>query len=365
MHKKILVLSIAFISSIVLLTGCLFEGEQSLEEMDTPPESVETVNNLDNVGEDVVEGEGSVEGEEDSDSSEPKEVKRELYLLDKNGMVVPQTLTIPTDESKAVAKQTLEYLVKDGPVTNMLPNGFQAVLPVGTEVNSMNLEEDGTLIVDLSEEFTNYTEKEELQILQAMTFTLTQFDTVERVKLRIEGQEQDVMPVNGTPISNGLSRANGINLHVGDVTDLTNSTATTLYYPAQHDGQYYFVPVTVPIESEEADMYESVVKNIINGPGYEMAGLLNVFQEGVELTAEPVYKDGVLSLTFNDAIFNSIENQTISNEVLSSLVLSLTEQPGVEAVQVTVDGTDQVFNENGETFSKPVSRDDVINASGI
>src|SRR5690606_31953708 len=90
-------------------------------------------------------------------------VVRELYLLDASGMVVPQTLELPRTES--AAKQAAEYLVIDGPVTELLPNGFQAVLPAGTEILGVNLEEDGTLIVDVSEDFKNYEAEDELKIL--------------------------------------------------------------------------------------------------------------------------------------------------------------------------------------------------------
>src|SRR5690625_1962986 len=111
-------------------------------------------------------------------------------------MVVPQTLSIPKDESKAVAKQVLTYLIKDGPVTNYLPSGFQAVIPANTEINGINLKEDGTLIVDVTEDFANYDPEDELNIIEAITYSLTQFESVKRIKLRINGEELTEMPVN-------------------------------------------------------------------------------------------------------------------------------------------------------------------------
>src|SRR5699024_11176395 len=93
------------------------------------------------------------------------------------------------------------------------PNGFQAVLPAETEIIGVNLDDEGTLTVDVSEEFTGYDASEELQILQAMTHTLIQFDSVERIKLWINGEVQTEMPVGGTPISEGYSKSNGINIY--------------------------------------------------------------------------------------------------------------------------------------------------------
>ena len=110
-------------------------------------------------------------------------MKTELYLIDKNGLVVPQTLELPKTES--VAKQALEYLVKNGPVTEMLPNGFQAVLPADTKI-SVNVK-DKVATVDFSNEFKNYQAEDELKILQSITWTLTQFDSIEKVKLQMNG----------------------------------------------------------------------------------------------------------------------------------------------------------------------------------
>lgn len=350
MQKRLKWMIPGILSVSMILNGCMFEGEQSLEEMDPPPEDVEMIDDLENT-EDQTDEQGDRTSEPVSNTTE-----RTLYLIDQNGFVVPQILQLPAAESKEVARQSLEYLVIGGPVSNLLPNGFQAVLPAGTEVNGLNLQEDGTLIVDVSEEFTNYRPEDELKILQAMTFTLTQFDSIERIKLRINGKDQEVMPVNGTPISEGFSRDHGINVFAGDVYDLLDSKAVTLYYPAQHDNEYYYVPVTIPIQTKENDMYEAVVQALMDGPSAELP-LLNVFRENVQLTEDPEFTDGILTLTFNESIFSQPENQVISDEVMTSLVLSLTELPGIEAVQVQVEGHEQVFQESGEELSEPVTRE--------
>ena len=65
-------------------------------------------------------------------------MKTELYLIDKSGYVVPQTLELP--KSEAVAKQALDYLVDNGPVTDKLPNGFRAVIPADTQI-SVNIKD--------------------------------------------------------------------------------------------------------------------------------------------------------------------------------------------------------------------------------
>src|SRR5690625_3528663 len=191
MQRKGLSILLFLIIISLLLGGCL-KGEQTLEEMEVP-EDVTIVDE----DKETDEEEPSETPIEDEEVESEETVARQIYLIDASGMVVPQTFDLP--KTKSAATQALEYLVKDGPITEHLPNGFQAVLPAGTEIIGLNLEEDGTLIVDVSEEFKNYQADEELKILQAMTHTLTQFDSVERIKLWINGEVQEEMPISGTP----------------------------------------------------------------------------------------------------------------------------------------------------------------------
>ncbi|WP_181349755.1 GerMN domain-containing protein [Thalassobacillus sp. CUG 92003] len=357
-------LSIAALASLFVLSGCFFEGEQSLEEMDVPEEvtNVDPENEQpDDSADDSGEAPEEAEGEQEETSNET--VKRQLYLLDANGMVVPQTLDLPKISSKEVATQSLEYLVKGGPVTELLPEGFQAVLPQGTEIKGLNLKEDGTLVVDVSKEFADYRAEEEADILQAMTFTLTQFDNVDKIKLWINGYEKTEMPVSGTPISDGVSRSNGINLQGGQSVDLVDSRAVTLYYPAQNEANHvYHVPVTTRVKGD-GELNEAIVQALVDGPAFNLP-LLSAFNDGVQLQ-NTALDDGVLSLTFNEALLTNAEESSVSDAVMKSLVMSLTEQEGVEAVNVQIEGFEQIYNENGEDYAEPVTRNDVTGAEPL
>jgi germination protein M len=357
MKKRALWMNFCIIGLLVVLTGCVFKGEQSLTEMDPPKDAEETknANYVENLENENGKNEGKENKQDAEDNATEETVKRQLYLLDSNGMVVPQTVELPKAESKAVATQVLEYLIKDGPVTQLLPNGFQAVLPAGTQILGLDLKEDGTLVVDVSKEFTNYRPEDEQKILQSMTYTLTQFENVDRIKLWINGYEKKEMPVNGTPIGDGYSRANGINIYEGDTVDLMDSKAVTLYYPSQHDGKFYHVPITQHVEVEKGNTYQSIVQALIEGPSYDL-NLLNVFNNGTSLTKKPTYNDGIVSLTFNEAVLSNVEKSSISDELMQTIVLTLTDQPGVEAVDVKVENVEQVYNESGKAYAEPVTR---------
>lgn len=361
MSKKTnLIMVSAVVATSVLLSGCGMFGGEKTAEID-PPKDVTYVKD-----EKALETEGKVAKEGSNQKKEAAkskaENKTEVYLIDKNGYVVPQTLTMPNE--KGVAKQSLEYLIEGGEVSNLLPDGFRAVLPADTRVLGTKLEKDGTMIADFSPEFANYKKEDELRILQAITWTLTQFDGVEKVKLRINGYDKDTMPVNNTPISEGLSRADGINFDNSGVVNITQTKPATVYYLAQNGKHMYYVPVTKRIKVNESDMYTAIVNELVEGPSAS-SGLVTDFNPDAQLVSKPKYADGELTLTFNENIFGNLKGSKVSQQVLDSLVLSLTEQTGVESVAIKVDGKKTLTNEEGKKLTEPVSRPKNVNTKSF
>jgi germination protein M len=331
------------LSVSLLVTGCGLGGKDAGKELDPPKVNY------------VEEGQ-SLDKKNKAVSAE-KTHKRQLFLFDSNGMVVPQVLALPKNDE--TAKQVLQYLVKDGPITNLIPNGFQAVLPADTEVLSVQIK-NGTATANFSKEFTEYKAGDETKILQAITYTLTQFDNIKKVKIQIEGKNQNAMPVNQTPVGEGVSRLDGINLENGNVADITNSELVTLYFLAQTQDQTYYVPVTRRIAKQGTDLVTATIEQLIDGPSTQ-SKLLTDFRTDVKLLSTPLMKDGVVTLNFNGALLDNKEESMITDEVLNSIVLSLTELPEVKKVAIQVDGKSAIFNEKGKELTAPVSRPKDVN----
>lgn len=340
MRKKVTV-TICLFMIASLLYGC-FKGEQTSKEMDIP-EEISYVDEADMDEEEDIETEEVVETEETAE--------RVLYLIDASGLVVPQTVELPKKEGAAL--QVLEYLVKDGPVTELLPNGFQAVLPAGTDIIGVNLIEDGTLIVDVSEEFSDYQADEELQILQAMTHTLTQFNEVDRIKIWINGEEIDEMPVNGTPISEGYSRYHGINIYVKDEPNVVENNAFTVYYPKNYDEDVFYVPVTQYAETKD-DLYSTIFTALMDGPEYQFK-TKQVFNDETALVEATLSQNGVLQLIFNDEVLLDRSSATIADEVVETIVRTYTALDDVEAIDIQVENGATIVNEAGEPYEEPVT----------
>nr|WP_246407054.1 GerMN domain-containing protein [Geomicrobium halophilum] len=304
------------------------------------------------------DGEGEEDGSvEDEDRIDGERVQRELYLLDEAGLVVPRTFQLENDSE--VLKQSLEHLIIEGPITNQLPSGLQAVLPPDTEVQGVDLTADGTAIVDFSPEFADYPEEQEKALLQSITWTLTQFDEVEQVEIQINGHEQETLPNAGTPVGDGTARAQGINLEGGGPADITASEAATLYFVSVKEDDHYYVPVTRRIEGNGNEAVE-VIQSLLDGPHPE-SKLISGLRQSIELLDEPELEDGVLTVNFNEGILTENDGTAMSDEALNMLTLSLTEIDQVEEVDYHVNGETQLERVDGEVLAEPVSRPDMLN----
>lgn len=359
MAKKAKVsIAVTVLASSVYLSGCgLFSFGDKKEKID-PPQDTSYLKEGEKV--DTAKKEEGKETSAKKEEATENSVMTELYLIDKNGYVVSQSIPLPGKES--VAKQALEHLVVNGPVQEVLPNGFRAVIPADTQV-SVDIK-DGVAVADFSPEFKEYQPEDEQRILESITWTLTQFDSVEKVELRVNGYPLTEMPVAGTPISeDGLTRKTGINVDTSGVADPTSTKPLTVYYVSQTDKETYYVPVTKRVSSNETDDVKAVVNELIEGPGYA-SSLVSDFT-GAELLDDPKIKDGNVTLNFNEGVYGSVEEKLVSEHMLNALVLSLTEQRDIKGVSVEVNGEAASVAKDGEAVTEPVTRPENVNAIGF
>ncbi|PYZ93957.1 sporulation protein [Salipaludibacillus keqinensis] len=360
---------------VMLFTACGSQiTDDVLEEIDPPQiDYIEDEDELEVevMDQDVDDGQISSITDDMDDAEEPMDEEgaeekggpvtvdeelHELYLVDRNGMVAPQTMNMLMPEDKLTA--LVEHLVQEGPVTEQLPNGFQAVLPPETEVLGVKVK-NGVATIDLNESFTDYHPSQEMQILQSITWTLTQEEEVDRVKLSINGEELAAMPQNDTPIGEGYTRGHGINLEVNDQADLVSTSPVVVYFLSQTDDQTYYVPVTRRVDQQD-DLYEAVINELLEGPSYT-SQLLTDFRQEVALIEEPDLDNGTLTLNFNEALLSQLQGTAISENVLNMLVLSLTEQEEIESVSLMVDSESAIMMSNGESLTEPVVRPNQVN----
>jgi len=123
-----------------------------------------------------------------SNASETEMIRLTLYFPDKEAMYL---LAEERDvaKTKAPAEAAIEELIK-GPKEER----HIAVIPVRTELNGINIE-DETAYVDFNEEFkTNYRlgSAAETMTVYSIVNTLTEFSTIKKVKFLVNGESFEI-----------------------------------------------------------------------------------------------------------------------------------------------------------------------------
>ncbi|MDP5272646.1 GerMN domain-containing protein [Chengkuizengella axinellae] len=327
---------VTLVSLLMLLAftaGCsLWEDAGESNLIDPPPEDIMASLELD--GDQSFSEEGEIEN-----------VSMSLYFKDQNGFVVPVTMNVPLVEG--IAKQKLRHMVNDGPIMEKLPYEFTPLLPSGTEILGLNIENQ-LAIVDFSEEFLTYDMNDERKVLEAVTWALTDFPTVDNVVINVNGETLTKMPAQYFPLDEPLSREMGINIEQSEGVPLSQTTPVTLYFLDQtNDSQSYFVPVTRLIQIPD-DIVEATMKELIKGP-YGPSGLHSVMIPSVEVLNTDLSED-LITLNLSDHILGL--DEMVPEESLQSIILSLTEN---------TDATKFQFLINNQSYDSPVTKSTQMN----
>ena len=234
--------------------------------------------------------------------------------------------------------------------SNQLPLQTTSLISPMTVLNDYTLE-DGILTLDLSEDFLNYDMSQEQQVVETLVWSFTALEGVDRVKFEIEGQP--VSNLKGTlAVERGLTREMGINLEL-DTRQLDDTQLVTLYFMTDDSENSLLVPVSRLI-SNTVDPVTYAINSLIQGSvGGEY---ISVFDNQTTLMTEPVVEDGVMNLNFSSDLYYDQDETMVSSLMLEQLVLTLTEFEDIESVSISIDGNEEVMDENLQAVSVPIDR---------
>lgn len=310
----------------------------------------------------------STEDEQAEDSGEKKDQPANnvatttltLYFFDKNGYVVPVAMKVPKVEG--IAQQALHFMTKGGPGEELVPEGFSAVLPPHTEMTVHVIPEEKLARVDFSKEFTNIPAGQEKKVLEAVTYTLTEFPNVEQVEITVNGYP--LTELGDYPVMQPLKRQTlGLNLELSDDAKPGQTTAVTLYFQGINEaGDSYLVPVTrlIPRVEDPEERALRTVQELIRGPR-EDSGLAASLMQTMNVLDVQLRDDTVVAnLDEYFLSYLSLSDPTEMNPSLQSLVLTLTENTGSQEVEVLVNG-EVAVTVNGQPLNQPLTRPAWVN----
>lgn len=192
-------------------------------------------------------------------------VQTNIYYKDVNNYIVPVMRQIPKQD--AIAKSAIMALINnDANRIELRHLGLSPVLPEGIECE-LALKEDNLMKINFNNAILSINKKEDEECaVQAIVYTLTEFDTVDKVQILVNNEIVQSL-TNGTPVNEPLTRNN--------INSLNNNVEgeyikATFYSFINISKEYtYYIPVTKNISKDEKNINNIVKEQILINEGFE------------------------------------------------------------------------------------------------
>lgn len=250
-----------------------------------------------------------------------------IYLIDGNNFVSKSTI----DDTSSEIHERIKLIIDRLTIGNGDDGDFKPVIPKGTKIISMDLNE-GLLKINFSEEFYNVSKDNEEKMIEAIIYSLTELEEVDKIMIFVNEERLMVLPHSKKRLDLYLDRSYGIN-KVIDITDVKNTQMTTIYYLAKND-DYYYVPISFVSNNDDKIniIIDSLKTNTLNN-----SNLLSHLNYQVELMNYE-YNNQDISLNFNNALLDSVRDGVLKEEVKYAIAYSLRDSMGITSVTFLVEG---------------------------
>ena len=245
-------------------------------------------------------------------------IKSIIYLVDSDDYVARTSISTCKCDGKDKAKDLLDGLIIGGSKSSIIPNGFRSIIPTGTSVKNIELK-DKVITIDFSKEFLDVNEKEEKKMIEAIIYTLTSIDGIDKVIIKVEGEVLNRLP-SGTNIPTMLDRSYGVNKSY-DLVNTSNIESYTVYYVNEYNDNKYYVPVTKYVNGKNEDPIRVIIKELSSSPIYE-TNLMSYLNASTLLNNYELSGSN-LKLNFNELLLNDLDENNILEEVIYTISLSL------------------------------------------
>lgn len=263
-----------------------------------------------------------------------------VFLLDSYNMLGKTEVPVSSKDIESLAKELLEVLINGGANEDRIPNGFKSVLPSDTKILSLKYDKD-LIKVDFSKELLNTSKEMEEKVVEAIVYTLTSINGVNKVIIYVDGNILTKLPQTKINLPSTLDRSFGINKEY-DINSIKDINQVTIYYVNKNNDNYYYVPVTKYL-NDDRDKIKIVIDELSGNSIYN-TNLMSFLNNNAELISSEK-KDDLMHLNFNEYIFSDIEEKNILEEVIYTISLSVCDNYEVKGV---------VFNVENEEIYKTV-----------
>ncbi len=250
-----------------------------------------------------------------------------IFLLNSNNYVSKTEVVLKNNDLLKQVEELISFLTVDNPNKNILPSIFFPIIPKGTKILSLDIQ-DKLLKINFNQEFLDIPEKYSEQLIECLVYTLTEFENIDEIMILIDGKILENYPNSSKKLPHILKRDIGVN-KIYNFDKIYNVTKTTTYYLAKEHDISYYIPVTL-LENNSKDKVEIIIERLKSNPHLQ-TNLMSYLNAGVELNSYELLEEEI-KLSFDKDLYEGLNEKDLQEKVKYSIFYSLKDTLNVKNV---------------------------------
>lgn len=255
-----------------------------------------------------------------------------IYLLDNKNYLSKTSVVINSSDDISIIRELINILIIGGSGEDRIPSGFKSIINSNTKINTLSLD-NGVLKIDFNEYVLDTNKELEEKIIEAIVYTVTSLENVKNVNIYINGNPLTYLEQSKRHIPSSLDRNFGINKEY-DLKSTKDITKTTVYYVSKYNDDYYYTPIT-KVSNDSRDKINIIIDELSSTIISD--NLMSFLSNKVTLLDSEIV-DSTMYVNFNDAIIDNFIDNTILEEVLYTITLSINDNYDISEVFFQVNG---------------------------
>lgn len=258
-----------------------------------------------------------------------------IFLVDNSDYVARTSIVKSSNNIEEQIKEIVEALTKNSKKSSYIRDGFKPIIPDGTKILDLKLEEN-VLTINFSKELLNVAQSDEEKMIESLIYSLTEIKDIKKISINVEGNKLLKLPKSNKKLPDYLDKSYGIN-KIYNLDSLKESSKTTIYYLSKNKDYYYYVPVT-KVSNEKNERVEIIIKELKSTPIYH-TNLISYLAASANMTSYELLESSI-SLSFNNYLIANMKEEDILEEVKYSIALSLRDTYGIDEVIFNIPDTE-------------------------
>ena len=264
----------------------------------------------------------------------PSIKNQNIYLPDKQNFIAMTKITINNSSIEKSIPQIINCLIKENKFNKKIPIGFKPILPKGTVLLDFSLN-NNLLKLNFNEHFLNISINDEEKAIEALIFSLTELEKIDKIMIFINGQKLTKLPKSNKNLGLYLDRSYGIN-KIYNINSINNSSIYTIYYLSKYNNNKYYVPISFITNNNKNDL-RVLIKHLQTNP-ITKNNLSSQINKQIKLMNYEINENNVL-LDFNNVILQLFSNDKLKEEIEYSIAYSIYDTLNIKKIEILVNNT--------------------------